>query len=45
MNGNQKSKTEDSKIMKIIKESCHLQNSKPEDWQKYGPEVIIYLYV
>lgn len=39
MDGNQKSSSEESKIMKIIKESCRLQNSKPEDWQKYGPKV------
>ena len=41
MDENRKSTTAESKIMKIIKESCRLQNLKPEDWQKYGPKVII----
>ena len=29
----------EEKIINIIKEACRMQNLKPEDWKKYGPNV------
>ena len=31
----------ETKIIKIIKEACRVPKLKPEDWKKYGPKVIL----
>ena len=36
---NSSSNDNEEKIIKIIKEACRMQNLKPEDWNKYGPNV------
>ena len=40
MSGQKSSSNEnEEKIINIIKEACKLQNLKPGDWKKYGPNV------
>lgn len=34
-------KNDEEEIIKRIKEVCRVPNLKPEDWNKYGPKVII----